>query len=154
APVTQTIALAAGDRLLLCSDGVTDPVPPKVLEKVLAHAAAPPTICQALVTAANAHGGPDNITAIVIDHQGLHDAPAPPAPKNVAASTPRGQAQALHDALTKLERDLAWLLNGTHELEGRSMLSAFAAVKRRLGPDVYQDMLQLHPSKNPTHVFH
>lgn len=153
-PVTRTIALEPGDRLVLCTDGVTDPTPEQLLASMIAQRAAPEATCRGLIEAANAHGGPDNITAIVIDYLGLEDADPPPVPPVAPPAAPCGVAQQVHAALGSLESDLAWLRAGASELEGESMLSAFAAVKRRLGSDVYHAFLQLHPSQNPAHVFH
>jgi protein phosphatase len=58
--------LRAGDRLLLCSDGLTKPVQPQALRDTLALAATAAAAAQALVDLANAEGGPDNITAVAI----------------------------------------------------------------------------------------
>ncbi|MEX2272263.1 MAG: protein phosphatase 2C domain-containing protein [Vicinamibacterales bacterium] len=54
-----------GDRLLLCSDGLSGVVP---LEQMGRLASGPElqAACDALVDAANAAGGPDNITAVLI----------------------------------------------------------------------------------------
>lgn len=57
--------LVVGDRLLLCSDGLTKPVERAVIADALAQAATPDSAAAALIALANAAGGPDNITAIV-----------------------------------------------------------------------------------------
>jgi protein phosphatase len=57
--------LQAGDRLLLCTDGLTKPVLPQAIRDALASATSPATAAQALVSLANAAGGPDNITVVV-----------------------------------------------------------------------------------------
>ena len=54
-------------RLLLCSDGLTGMVPDERIREVLLREARPQEACQALVEAANAAGGDDNITAMVVD---------------------------------------------------------------------------------------
>jgi PPM family protein phosphatase len=56
-----------GDRWLLCSDGVSDVVPEEVLARALSTAPAPEAAVDALVDAALAGGGPDNITCVVAD---------------------------------------------------------------------------------------
>jgi protein phosphatase len=62
------ITLAAGDRLLLCTDGLTRVVNDAQLEKVLQRFRGDPQgACDHLVAAANDGGGPDNITAVMID---------------------------------------------------------------------------------------
>jgi PPM family protein phosphatase len=58
---------AAGDRYLLCSDGLFGVVPDERIAEILGKAGAPlDTICRDLVDAANQAGGPDNITALVV----------------------------------------------------------------------------------------
>jgi len=61
------IALQAGDRLVLCSDGLTDMVRENDVQAVLAREPEAQRAADALVEAANAAGGVDNTTAIVID---------------------------------------------------------------------------------------
>jgi protein phosphatase len=55
-----------GDRLLLCSDGLHGVVPPDRLETILKKAKPLAETCQLLVDAANAAGGPDNITVVML----------------------------------------------------------------------------------------
>lgn len=64
--VLDPLALACGDVLLLCSDGLTDLVPDASIAAIL-DGAPPRTACEALVTAANASGGSDNITVAVFN---------------------------------------------------------------------------------------
>jgi len=54
------------DRYLLCSDGLYNPLQPGDLEATLAAGTAEEA-CQGLVKLANDRGGPDNITAIVVE---------------------------------------------------------------------------------------
>jgi PPM family protein phosphatase len=56
-----------GDRYLLCSDGLTGMVDEDAVASLLKDAPDPETACRALVAAANAAGGRDNITVIVGD---------------------------------------------------------------------------------------
>ena len=57
------VPVAAGDRLLLCSDGLTRMVPDDQLAAALERFRGDPQgACDHLVEAANANGGPDNIT--------------------------------------------------------------------------------------------
>jgi protein phosphatase len=62
-------ALERGDRVLLCSDGLTAVVADTVIEDVVGRrpAGGLESICQTLVDAANAAGGPDNITVVLIE---------------------------------------------------------------------------------------
>ncbi len=59
------LLLADGDVLLLCSDGLSDPVGDAAIAEVLAHTTDPEEACNRLVDLALDRGGPDNITAIV-----------------------------------------------------------------------------------------
>ena len=56
-----------GDRWLLCSDGVSDVLPSEVVAVALSQARDPQAVVDALVDAALAAGGPDNITCVVAD---------------------------------------------------------------------------------------
>ncbi|MER5719545.1 MerR family transcriptional regulator [Streptomyces sp. NPDC002132] len=57
-----------GDRYLLCSDGLSTVVPEERLRSLLTTtAAAPDETVHALITEANAAGGPDNVTCVVAD---------------------------------------------------------------------------------------
>ena len=56
-----------GDVYLLCSDGLTDVLSDDDIREILAETKkSPQEICDLLVNMANANGGPDNITAIVV----------------------------------------------------------------------------------------
>ncbi|HEX5474903.1 MAG TPA: Stp1/IreP family PP2C-type Ser/Thr phosphatase [Vicinamibacterales bacterium] len=57
-----------GDRLLLCSDGLSTAVSNEEIASILGTRGVPlEEICTRLVAAANKAGGPDNITTIVLD---------------------------------------------------------------------------------------
>ena len=56
-----------GDRYLLCSDGLVDEVDDSEIAEVLAAHRDAQRAAQALVDAANEHGGRDNTTVIVVD---------------------------------------------------------------------------------------
>jgi protein phosphatase len=62
-----TYKLQVGDRLLLCSDGLSDVVEPAQIRKVLLKVPSAQRAARELITVANANGGPDNITVIVVD---------------------------------------------------------------------------------------
>jgi protein phosphatase len=64
---TRAIDLRPGDRFVLCSDGLTDLVSPARMADLLGASAAPAGACRALVEAALAAGGLDNVTVVVID---------------------------------------------------------------------------------------
>ncbi|WP_035847200.1 BofC C-terminal domain-containing protein [Kitasatospora azatica] len=57
----------AGDRYLICSDGLSGPVSHQTLEETLGSFYAPEPTIQELIQLALRGGGPDNITCIVAD---------------------------------------------------------------------------------------
>jgi PPM family protein phosphatase len=62
-----TYKLQVGDRLLLCSDGLSDVVEPAQIRNVLLRVRNPQQAARRLIAVANQQGGPDNITVIVVD---------------------------------------------------------------------------------------
>jgi protein phosphatase len=56
-----------GDRLVLCSDGLVDEVADIDIARVLTEHSDPQDTAEALVLVANANGGRDNTTVIVLD---------------------------------------------------------------------------------------
>ena len=72
--------LKKGDRLLLCSDGLSGVVDEAELHAMLSAGEAPEHTARELIDAANAQGGPDNITAIVVDVQAVGGMPTYPLP--------------------------------------------------------------------------
>ena len=61
------VEMRNGDRLLLCTDGLTGMVSDEQIKAVLAESKDPQEAVDRLVRAANRAGGIDNITALVID---------------------------------------------------------------------------------------
>lgn len=61
------LTLAPGDRLLLCSDGLSGMVDDQTIHKIVIDAPSAQSACDALIEAANAAGGEDNITAILVE---------------------------------------------------------------------------------------
>jgi protein phosphatase len=62
-----TLEVVAGDRILLCSDGLTDMVRERDIERIARSESDPQRVAELLVDAANAAGGVDNITVVVLD---------------------------------------------------------------------------------------
>jgi serine/threonine protein phosphatase PrpC len=64
---TPSVELRSGDRILMCTDGLTDPVPDPDLERLLGGFDSPHAAVDGLIKAALNGGGPDNVTLIVLD---------------------------------------------------------------------------------------
>jgi PPM family protein phosphatase len=62
----EPLALAPGDQVLLCSDGLTEVVDDDQIAGVLADRADGDDACRALIAAANQAGGPDNVTVVLL----------------------------------------------------------------------------------------
>jgi serine/threonine protein phosphatase PrpC len=77
--------LAIGDRLLLCSDGLSGMVSEADIKRILVENEDPQAACDALVEAANQAGGQDNITALILD--AVEDQQVPAEPTVVAPPT-------------------------------------------------------------------
>jgi PPM family protein phosphatase len=64
------VDLKRGDRLMLCSDGLTGMIRAEEVRQVLINQVDPLQACKELTDRANAAGGHDNITVIVVDFEG------------------------------------------------------------------------------------
>ncbi len=62
----REVDLAPGDIYLLCSDGLTTMLPDRDLERELASGRSIEESCHRLLSDANAHGGVDNITVVLL----------------------------------------------------------------------------------------
>jgi len=60
------IDLEPGDRLMICSDGLSGVVPPDRMEQIIGAGKNLDDTCRALIAAANDAGGPDNITVAML----------------------------------------------------------------------------------------
>lgn len=63
----QDIELNVGDRLVLCTDGVSNPLTPPDLAAIVRQPTAAADVARQLCEAADARGGHDNSTAVVVD---------------------------------------------------------------------------------------
>ena len=63
----KEVPLEQGDRLLLCSDGVFTVLSDDQIGEVLRRETDLDTLCHALIRGANDGGGPDNVTAVVLE---------------------------------------------------------------------------------------
>ncbi|HUY64664.1 MAG TPA: Stp1/IreP family PP2C-type Ser/Thr phosphatase [Acidimicrobiales bacterium] len=122
----------AGDRYLLCSDGLTNEVSTDRITGVLSSAADPQEAAQTLVRMANEHGGNDNVTVVVLDVV-------------VGEDTTPGEAGAARGAVTALPSEGVGTVDeppppsllsrfGSDAAGGvRSMTSRAASASARLG---------------------
>jgi serine/threonine protein phosphatase PrpC len=69
-PDYQAIELQVHDRLLLCSDGLTNMLRDDEIQTIFIQNTSTAEVCQKLVADANQAGGKDNITAVVINWNG------------------------------------------------------------------------------------
>ena len=60
----EHVRIANGDRVLLCTNGLTDMVEESVIATVLASADVPDVQCRTLVGLAISAGGDDDVTAL------------------------------------------------------------------------------------------
>ena len=63
------LRLEAGDQILLCSDGLSGPVPDATLAELLAVEAPLEAVVARLIEEAKARGAPDNVTAVLLRYR-------------------------------------------------------------------------------------
>jgi len=90
-----SVEVAGGDRLLICSDGLSSMIDSDAITKALTEESKPQSAAERLIEFANEAGGEDNITVVVLDFDGdgggakaaawkredTLDSPPPTAPK-------------------------------------------------------------------------
>ena len=64
-PQVEKVELAVGDRLMLCSDGLTAYVGEDELQKTISSDLSPEEACKFFIERANSLGGHDNITVVI-----------------------------------------------------------------------------------------
>ena len=72
------VDLLPGDRLLLCSDGLSSVIPEERIREILSSATELDNGCGLLIDEANAQGGPDNITVVAVEVTGTPPARSGP----------------------------------------------------------------------------
>ncbi len=60
------VPIEDGDRWLICSDGLSGPVDDETMAAIVGGAESPAKACRELIDAANAAGGPDNVSCVVL----------------------------------------------------------------------------------------
>lgn len=66
-PDVAHVALESGDRLLLCTDGLTELVSDREIAEVLSRTLQAQAACDALIEIALNHGGKDNVTVVLAE---------------------------------------------------------------------------------------
>lgn len=111
----RSYPVVAGDRYLLCSDGLSGMVSSQDIAPALAAKSEPEAVAKELVAAANWAGGHDNVSVLVIDcTQGPDADSVPPPPPGVLAQVREAEARA----------DPELLILGIEELESLDADSA------------------------------
>ena len=95
---------APGDRMLLCSDGLTGMLEDAAIEEILRTAPSPHAAVVRLIASANDAGGQDNITAVVVDVDGS----SPVMSRQAVA--PRTERVASPEPSRRWIARLAWVL--------------------------------------------
>jgi protein phosphatase len=75
---SMILELNDGDRVLMCSDGLTSMLNHQAIEQVLREEGEPQAAADRLVDLANDRGGEDNITVLLVDIREDGGAPPPP----------------------------------------------------------------------------
>jgi len=161
-PEVIQLQLKPGDRLLLCTDGLTDPVSDEKIAAMLgSQTQTLGEICQALVTHANERGGPDNITAVIVEYERLRlvEKEELRAIATIGKSgKPIGASTKFHAALVELQKDLEWLSAGAKEAKladkAADRMAAYATIKQRLGALEFNHYMEQHGGESPAHLFH
>lgn len=67
----NTLTLKEGDILILCSDGLSGMVTDEDMLRLIKNAPSPQAACDRLIDAANAAGGEDNITVVIVEMRSM-----------------------------------------------------------------------------------
>ncbi len=96
-----------GDRVLLCSDGLTNELEEVEISAVLRYVSNPKRAAEELVRRAKAHGGSDNITTVVVDVVGdsYHRTPSAATTSVATGRRPRSSQGTTWSITDKLEEE-------------------------------------------------
>jgi PPM family protein phosphatase len=92
-----SVALLDGDRVLLCTDGLTGMLSEEQIRAILENEPDPQKAAERLVRAANRAGGVDNITVVVLDAHGEGDGADASSASTSASKPSRGASSARPD---------------------------------------------------------
>lgn len=76
-PESAMYTIAAGDKILVCSDGLNSMLPDEFIQEFLAHEESIDKIGNSLIEAANTEGGHDNISVILAQIDSVPEIPVP-----------------------------------------------------------------------------
>ena len=101
-----SLELTDGDRVLICSDGLSGMVRETEISAIMRREADTDAVARALITAANAGGGEDNITVVVIDVIGEEGDPEPSPLPEIGVGLVAVRAREAREAASKAETPL------------------------------------------------
>lgn len=143
-PDIQNLIPYTGDRLLLCSDGLYNEVDDATIARVLRTVDDPAEAAQNLVDQANAHGGADNISVVVVDV--VDDEGRAATASEVLADAPPGRRSAGSGGDRRGANRLMTTDERNAELRGLSRPEAMAPAamrsdswERSVAPDVHAE---------------
>jgi len=101
-----SLELTDGDRVLICSDGLSGMVRETEISAIMRRETDTDAVARALIAAANAGGGEDNITVVVIDVIGEEGDPEPSPLPEIGVGIVALRAREAREAASKAETPL------------------------------------------------
>jgi PPM family protein phosphatase len=124
------------EALVLCSDGLSDMLTAAAIEStVRQHAGDPPAVAQALVDAANAAGGKDNVTAVYVEGSRFAATPAASVGAAIPLAAGADQGASARAARAAARPSLLWRIFASRVLW--FTIGAIAGVALALGLQRY-----------------
>jgi serine/threonine protein phosphatase PrpC len=103
-----------GDRVLLCTDGLTSMLSEKEIQSTLESAPRPQAAAEALVAGANRAGGLDNITVIVLDIEvGESERSSGEIAAETSPPAPEGSMEDAHEGAGGRSSRARWAIGGS-----------------------------------------
>lgn len=103
---TGLLRVEVGDRVVICSDGLSNEVPDSQLATIVTHAASLDSACSELIDSALQAGGRDNISVVVLEIDSV-DVDVPSTPVKEAPSEPTLIRRSPRRAI-RVPRQLTW----------------------------------------------
>ena len=85
---TMSLEMTEGDRVLICSDGLNSMLDGSAIQDALANETDPQVAADRLVDEANAAGGEDNVTVVIIDFEAGESTSGAPLEAEIDDATP------------------------------------------------------------------